>query len=87
MRMKPLGRLVLIAAVGVAVGAAGQRFLRHPSRTARKTIQWEMLEGNAGSDLNRSRTPNGWIVESPDGYLLNVVDPEHKWLADEEENN
>lgn len=89
MRVKPLGRLVLIVAVGVVVGAVGQKILG--SQTTRsssdKTLKWEHLEGEEGSDLTRTRTPQGWIVENADGYLLNVLDPDHKWLADEKENN
>jgi hypothetical protein len=83
-RLKPLGRLALIVAVGVAVGAVGQSFLQSPSKAEEeKTLKWEHLEGEEGSDLQRTRTPSGWVVENADGYLLNVYDPEHKWLEDE----
>ena len=84
-KLTPRGRLVLIAAVGVLVGVAG-KYLVDPSpraRTSSKTLQWEALEGEEGSDLNRVQTPNGWIVENVDGYMVVLDDPEHEWLKDE----
>lgn len=87
MHLKPLGRLVLTVAVGVVVGAVGHGLLSHPAREREKDeekiLSWEHLEGDEGSDLQRTRTPEGWIVENADGYLLHVPDSEHEWLEDE----
>jgi len=83
--MTPLGQLALTVVVGVAVGGVGTLVLNQRSnpRASEKTLKWEMLEGEEGSDLNRVQTPEGWLVENSDGYLVVVKDPEHEWLKDE----
>lgn len=86
MHLKPMGRLVLTVVVGVVVGAVGT-LLSSTSRRSQteKTLKWEALEGEEGSDLQRTPTPEGWIVENTDGYLLHVPDSEHKWLAEQDD--
>jgi hypothetical protein len=84
-KLTPLGHLGLIVVVGVVAGAVGNWILR-PSQRSRaldKTIKWEALEGEEGSDLQRLETPQGWIVENVDGYMVVVDDAEHEWLKDE----
>jgi len=83
MRMRSLG--IAAVAVVVAFGA----WLISPSsgqsdRTG-KTIEWEYLEGQEGSDLQRLQLPKGWLVENADGYLVVVNDPDHRWLRHEDE--
>lgn len=82
MMVKPAGRVALVAAVGVAAGFAVSSLTPSRSYRSNKTVQWEHLDGHEGSDLNRTRTPSGWIVESADGFVVTVLDPEHKWLAE-----
>jgi hypothetical protein len=83
MTVKPVGLLALSVAAGVAVGFAGSSLMRFRSVPHQnKTVVWEALEGHEGSDLQRTKTPSGWVVESPDGFMLAVFDPEHKWLGE-----
>ena len=84
-KLKPLGQLALSVAVGVAVGVAGTIVLKPSQKlgTMDKTILWEGLEGEEGSDLQRLWTPDGWLIENSDGYLVIVADPEHGWLESE----
>lgn len=83
MTVKPLGRLVLAVAVGATAGFVASSSTRSSSSPTSKTVSWEFLEGHEGSDLQRTKVPSGWIVESADGFVVTVLDPEHKWLSGE----
>jgi len=84
-KLTPSGLALLAVAVGVIVGAAGSTpLVSKPPKTLERTIQWEFLEGEEGSDLMRLRTPDGWLVENADGFLVLVDDPEHEWLTENE---
>jgi hypothetical protein len=84
MTAKPLGRLALSVAVAATVGFAASSWTRSSSYPRQgKTVVWEPLEGRDGSDLLRTRTPSGWLVESPEGFLVQVIDLEHEWLNDQ----
>jgi hypothetical protein len=85
-KMTPLGRLVCTVVVGVVVGAVGMLLLlpQEKPRTNSNPLKWEYLEGVEGTDLQRLQTPQGWIVEGADGYLVVMDDPEHEWLAESE---
>jgi hypothetical protein len=83
MTVTPLGRLALVVAVGVAAGSAGSLLTQSRRPRENKTVPWETLEGHEGSDLRRTRTPSGWIVESPDGFMVTVHDPDHDWLEND----
>lgn len=87
MKMKSLtllGQVVLTVVVGVTAGAVGSR-LQNTRPLDEKKIEWEHLEGVEGSDLQRIKLPNGWLVENADGFLAVVVDFEHKWLEEDSE--
>lgn len=58
---------------------------KNETRKTEKTIRWEHLKGEEGSDLQRLRLPYGWLVENEDGVLTEVSDPEHRWLDDQDE--
>jgi len=85
-RLKRLGRSALAVAAGVTVAIVGSLLLSptSPPRTSEKTVQWEHLGGQEGSDLQRLEIPQGWIVEGMDGYLVIVDDPNHEWLKNNE---
>jgi len=51
-----------------------------------KRIHWDALEGVDGNDLQRTEVPTGWIVESEDGQLVVVNDPDKHWLEEIEGN-
>ena len=85
-RTLTLGRMALAVVVGVLVGVVGGNLgwsLSKPRPTS-KTVQWEYLEAEDGTDLQRLEIPTGWIVEGADGYLVVVPDAEKTWLSDPE---
>jgi hypothetical protein len=84
--------VVLLVAAAVVAAVAGTWILsptssKASSKAKDKTLQWEYLRGESGTDLQRLKTPQGWIVEGADGYLVVMSDPDHEWLADDEEDS
>lgn len=85
MRLTQMGRLVLTVAVGVFAGLAAQHLqATGTSPQTDKTLKWEYLDGENGGDLLRAETPNGWICESDEGFVVYVDDPHKKWLPDDD---
>ena len=80
-KLTPRRRTILAVVAGVAVAGVVTLISRHQTRLAAdRTIRWDYLEGEEGSDLQRLRVPEGWLVENCDGCLVIVNDPGHEWL-------
>lgn len=82
MKLNRRGRLGIVAVAAACVGIAMSNLASPSQRPAGlhdHVIEWDYLEGEEGSDLNRLETPEGWVVENADGYLLFIPDKEKKW--------
>lgn len=75
-------QVAVAAAVAVGVILLGNLLQPHQPRHQHlgRSIDWEMLESDEGSDLNRLETPHGWVVENTDGYMLFIPDHDKEWL-------
>lgn len=84
MKMKLRGQLTILVAVGAIVAGVVGCLIgpKNPKMQEDKVLRWESLDGDNGSDLQRTPTPTGWLVENADGYLMVIQDPDHKWLKD-----
>lgn len=72
-----IGGLVL---AGIFVVAPGLWYYKPSITTAFRggDVEWERL----GRDIERTRTPLGWLVDDDSGPMIYVPDPKHEWLAE-----
>lgn len=84
MIQRRIKRLVTAAAVAVVAVGAVNRLLaqQSPIMIKNKTANWEFIMGDDGTDLRRTELPNGWLVESENGFLVVIEDKDKNWLKD-----